>query len=128
MKMDYGEALTQLEPLALAAGRIVMDAYNGGCAVETKTDDSPVTWADREAERIILEGLRRDFPHIPIVAEEEVSAGLMPAELGTMFFLVDPLDGTREFVNRSEDFTVNIGLVVDGEPVLGARQCCAVFG
>ncbi|MGQ2906421.1 MAG: 3'(2'),5'-bisphosphate nucleotidase CysQ [Aliihoeflea sp.] len=119
MTIDYGEALTRLEPLALAAGRIVMDAYRGGCAVETKTDDSPVTWADREAERIILEGLRRDFPQIPIVAEEEVSAGLMPADLGTMFFLVDPLDGTREFVNRSEDFTVNIALVVDGMPALG---------
>jgi 3'(2'), 5'-bisphosphate nucleotidase len=119
MTIDHGEALTRLEPLALAAGKIVLDAYRGGCAVETKSDDSPVTFADREAERIILAGLRHDFPAIPIVAEEEVSAGRMPADLDAMFFLVDPLDGTREFVNRSEDFTVNIALVVNGDPVLG---------
>lgn len=118
--LDYAQALARLEPMALEAGRVVLDAYRDGCAVETKADESPVTWADREAERIILAGLRREFPQIPIVAEEEVSAGLLPQTLGDAFFLVDPLDGTREFVNGSEDFTVNIALIVGGEPVLGA--------
>ncbi|MHB2265363.1 3'(2'),5'-bisphosphate nucleotidase CysQ [Aliihoeflea sp. PC F10.4] len=117
---DYARALARLETMALDAGRVVLDAYRNGCAVEQKADESPVTWADREAERIILAGLRHEFPNIPIVAEEEVSAGILPQALGNAFFLVDPLDGTREFVNRSEDFTVNIALIVDGDPVLGA--------
>jgi 3'(2'), 5'-bisphosphate nucleotidase len=107
------------EHLALAAGREVMRVYRAGCAVDRKSDSSPVTEADRESEKIILAGLRGAFPGIPCVAEEEASAGIMAPDLGDAFFLVDPLDGTKEFVNRRTDFTVNIALVRDGVPEIG---------
>lgn len=108
-----------LERLALEAGREVMRIYRAGCRVDSKADSTPVTEADRASERIILAGLRAAFPALACVAEEEASAGLSPARLGEAFFLVDPLDGTKEFVKRNEDFTVNIALVRDGAPVLG---------
>ncbi|WP_167531229.1 MULTISPECIES: 3'(2'),5'-bisphosphate nucleotidase CysQ [unclassified Mesorhizobium] len=107
------------ERLALAAGREVMRVFHAGCAVDRKSDSSPVTEADRESEKIILAGLRTEFPDIPCVAEEEAAAGVMPGELGEAFFLVDPLDGTKEFVNRRTDFTVNIALVRHGVPEVG---------
>lgn len=107
------------ERLALDAGRSIMDVFHAGFAVEQKGDESPVTEADRAAEQIILAGLREVFPNIPCVAEEEVAAGVAPQELGEAFFLVDPLDGTREFIRRSGDFTVNIALVRDGRPEIG---------
>jgi len=113
------DVLPVLERLALSAGRKVMEVFHAGYAVERKSDASPVTMADRASESIILEGLRSGFPEIPCVAEEEVSEGVLPAALGAMFFLVDPLDGTREFVNRNGDFTVNIGLVLEGRPEMG---------
>jgi 3'(2'), 5'-bisphosphate nucleotidase len=113
------DVLPVLESLALAAGRKVMDAFHAGFAVGLKSDASPVTEADRASEELILAGLRAAFPQIPCVAEEEVSAGVLPVRLGSVFFLVDPLDGTREFVARSGDFTVNIALVVKGSPVIG---------
>jgi 3'(2'), 5'-bisphosphate nucleotidase len=113
------EILTVLEGLALAAGRKVMEAFHAGFAVERKADASPVTVADRASEAIILAGLRSAFPQIPCVAEEEFSGGVLPAELGEVFFLVDPLDGTKEFVARNDEFCVNIALVEDRFPVLG---------
>lgn len=102
----------------LAAGRIVMQVYDGGFAVEHKGDASPVTEADRLAEVVILADLARLLPEIPVVAEESGSEGRIPA-VGRSFFLVDPVDGTREFISRNGDFTVNIGLIRDGAPVLG---------
>ncbi|WP_192183747.1 3'(2'),5'-bisphosphate nucleotidase CysQ [Mesorhizobium amorphae] len=107
------------ERLALEAGREVMRVFHEGCAVDRKSDSSPVTEADRESEKIILAGLRAAFPEIPCVAEEEASAGIMPSDLGDAFFLIDPLDGTKEFVNRRTDFTVNIALVRHGVPEVG---------
>ncbi|WP_292544203.1 3'(2'),5'-bisphosphate nucleotidase CysQ [Mesorhizobium sp.] len=107
------------ERLALAAGREVMRVFDAGCAVDQKSDSSPVTEADRESEKIILAGLRAAFPDIPCVAEEEASAGIVPPDLDDAFFLVDPLDGTKEFVNRRTDFTVNIALVRHGVPAIG---------
>ncbi|TIS57532.1 MAG: 3'(2'),5'-bisphosphate nucleotidase CysQ [Mesorhizobium sp.] len=107
------------ERLALEAGREVMRVYRTGCAVDQKSDSSPVTEADRESEKIILAGLRAAFPGIPCVAEEEASAGVVAPDLGDAFFLVDPLDGTKEFVNRRTDFTVNIALVRAGVPEIG---------
>ena len=85
-----------------------------------KNDQSPVTEADEQAEKIILDGLARHFPDIPVVAEEQASAGQRArTELGNCFFLVDPLDGTKEFVAGREDFTVNIALIENGVPVAG---------
>ena len=103
---------------ALAAGDEIDRIYEEGCEAEEKLDGSPVTIADRHAELIILERLFRDCPDIPVLAEEEASAGRIP-ELGTRFFCVDPLDGTKGFVNRTGEFTVNIALIEDGAPVAG---------
>lgn len=111
--------LTTFESLALAAGRRIMEVLRAGPRVEHKADASPVTQADRDAEAIILAGLRAALPGMPVVAEEETSAGIGPDEVGETFLLVDPLDGTREFVAGRGDFTVNIALVRDHVPALG---------
>jgi 3'(2'),5'-bisphosphate nucleotidase len=103
---------------SLAAGAEIERIYGEGCATEEKEDGSPVTVADRNAEAIILEHLGLAFPEIPVLAEEEAAAGRIP-ELGRRFFCVDPLDGTRGFVQRTGEFTVNIGLIEDGAPVAG---------
>lgn len=111
--------LAVLERLALEAGRVIGALFRAGCAVERKADASPVTEADHAAERIILAGLREAFPDIACVAEEEIAAGGMPISLPPVFFLVDPLDGTREFIGGKTDFTVNIALVRQEQPELG---------
>ena len=103
---------------AVEAGRAAHEIYIAGFEVQRKADHSPVTQADHAAEAIILERLRHAAPEVPIVAEEEVAAGRQPA-IGSLFFLVDPLDGTKEFIQRIGDFTVNIALVRDGVPVMG---------
>ena len=103
---------------AVEAGRAAHEIYIAGFEVQRKADHSPVTQADHAAEAIILERLRHAAPEVPIVAEEEVAAGRQPA-IGSQFFLVDPLDGTKEFIQRIGDFTVNIALVRDGVPVMG---------
>ncbi|PHP64666.1 3'(2'),5'-bisphosphate nucleotidase [Zhengella mangrovi] len=111
--------LSVFEGLALAAGREIMTVRAGGVTAETKSDLSPVTEADRRAEAVILAGLGRSFPGIPVIAEEEVAAGRVPDIGDAAFILVDPLDGTREFVSGKDDFTVNIALVVNGYPAVG---------
>jgi 3'(2'), 5'-bisphosphate nucleotidase len=110
--------LGQLVTLTSAAGDAVWDHFVGAGKHELKADQSPVTAADREGERIILAGLAVAAPNIPVVAEEEASAGRAPT-VGSSFFLVDPLDGTKEFIRKGTDFTVNIGLVEGGVPTLG---------
>lgn len=104
---------------AVQAGAAIMAVVEAGFEVVRKADESPVTAADHAAEAVILEALARLAPGVPVVAEEEVAAGRTP-KIGEAFFLVDPLDGTKEFVRRGTDFTVNIGLVEAGEPTLGA--------
>jgi 3'(2'), 5'-bisphosphate nucleotidase len=107
------------EKLALAAGGAILDIYRAGANVSYKADSSPVTEADERAEAIILEGLGKAYPDIPVVAEEAAAAGNIPDVSGNRFFLVDPLDGTKEFINRRDDFTVNIALIENGVPVAG---------
>jgi 3'(2'), 5'-bisphosphate nucleotidase len=110
-----------LEPLADAAreaGEAIQTIVRRGFEVEAKSDRSPVTEADRAAELIILAALARAAPGVPVIAEEEVAAGRIPAH-GDTYFLVDPLDGTKEFVRGGDDYTVNIGLVEQGVPILG---------
>lgn len=107
------------EEIARRAGAAIMEVYDAGPTVSFKSDSSPVTEADRRAETIILDALRVRWPEIPVVAEEEISAGHVPGDLGDRFFLVDPLDGTREFIDRRGDFTVNIALVEYGAPTVG---------
>ncbi len=108
-----------LNPIMLAAGAEILRIYATDFAVAGKADQSPVTEADGAAERIILEGLAHIAPGIPVVAEEEASAGRIP-ETESRFFLVDPLDGTKEFISRNGEFTVNIALIENGEPIRGA--------
>lgn len=113
------DILETLIELSLAAGEEIMEVFSTDFSVEQKEDDSPVTEADQRAEDVILAGLRVATPDIPIVAEEMASAGEAPENAGREFWLVDPLDGTREFINRRTDFTVNIALIRDGVPVMG---------
>lgn len=117
---DDAKTCEHISELALKAGREIMRIYRGGIEVERKADESPVTQADRAGERIIIAGLTKLFPAVPIVAEEAISEGHAPGDLGNEFFLVDPLDGTKEFIKKRGDFTVNIALVRRGAPVIGA--------
>jgi len=110
--------LESLVPIVRAAGAVVMDLYRTDFAVRGKDDASPVTEADERAEALIVPALETLLPGVPVVAEEAVAAGRLPA-FGRRFWLVDPLDGTKEFIKRNGEFTVNIALVVGGEPVLG---------
>lgn len=118
MSFDNFRLADQLLGTAVEAGAAIMRHRRRGFSVEAKADASPVTAADREAEEIILEALARCAPGIPVVAEEAVSRGECPS-LDDAFFLVDPLDGTREFIGGGTDFTVNIGLVSEGVPRFG---------
>ncbi|MEI6987585.1 MAG: 3'(2'),5'-bisphosphate nucleotidase CysQ [Rhodospirillaceae bacterium] len=112
--------LPAVRDVALAAGAVVLRHYAQRANAETKADGSPVTAADREAEALIVPVLRRLLPGVPVVAEEAAAVGDLPeVAAGGRFWLVDPLDGTREFISRNGEFTVNIALIEDGRPVLG---------
>ena len=107
-----------LAAIALEAGELIMQVYATDFEVFNKNDKSPVTEADEKAEAWILNALAELAPDIPVLAEEAVSAGHIP-EIGDRFILVDPLDGTKEFINKRGEFTVNIALIEHGRPVLG---------
>lgn len=113
------ELLTLAVRLADEAAAAIRSIRAAGFAVETKTDTTPVTLADRQAEALITAGLRAAVPEIPVVAEEEVAAGRITAP-APRYWLVDPLDGTREFAGGRDEFAVCIGLIENGAPVLGA--------
>jgi 3'(2'), 5'-bisphosphate nucleotidase len=103
----------------LQAGRLQLAHRAAGIVAEQKSDKSPVTEADRASEDLLLAALAKLAPGIPVVAEESVAAGRIPADLGREYFLIDPLDGTREFIRGGDDFTVNVALVRDGTPTFG---------
>ena len=113
------ETAVFLAEAALAAGRAVMDVYAHGIDVETKPDGSPVTLADRRADEIICAFLRTRAVSPPIVAEESFSGSFVATGV-ERFILVDPLDGTREFLARNDEFTINVALIDRGAPVAGA--------
>lgn len=115
---EAGPLLRAVQRIAREAGAAVMAVYAAPFAVRAKDDDSPVTEADERAEAIIVPALLALDATVPVVAEEAASRGPPPL-VGRRFWLVDPLDGTREFVARNGEFTVNIALVDDGRPVLG---------
>jgi 3'(2'), 5'-bisphosphate nucleotidase len=115
---DEQALLEALVVAARAAGAEILKLVEAGFEIETKSDESPVTICDRAAEQIILRALADCAPGVPVIAEEEVAAGRIPAH-GDTYFLVDPLDGTKEFVRGGDDYTVNIGLVAGGLPRLG---------
>jgi 3'(2'), 5'-bisphosphate nucleotidase len=116
--LDHSDLLDRHAAAAREAGEALLTVVRRGFEVEAKADASPVTEADRAAELIILAALAQAAPGIPVIAEEEVAAGRIPAH-DDVFFLVDPLDGTKEFVRGGDDYTVNIGLVEGGAPKLG---------
>ncbi len=116
--MDKDALLDACADAARAAGEAILTIVRRGFEVESKRDSSPVTEADRAAELIILAALAEAAPGVPVIAEEEVAAGRIPAH-DEIYFLVDPLDGTKEFVRGGDDYTVNIGLIDKGAPVLG---------
>lgn len=116
--MEHERLLDQLADTAREAGEAILAIVRRGFDVEAKSDRSPVTEADRAAELIILAALARAAPGVPVIAEEEVAAGRIP-DHGDTFFLVDPLDGTKEFVRGGDDYTVNVALVESLVPRLG---------
>lgn len=103
----------------LEAGKVVMEVFHTDFEVFGKDDKSPVTEADRRGEEVISAALTQIAPDIPLVGEEAKSEGHCPDISGGVFWLVDPLDGTKEFIKRGSDFTVNIGLIKDGVPIAG---------
>lgn len=118
MSIDYGRLMDDLAVAAREAGEAILHVVRRGFEVESKHDTSPVTEADRAAELVILGALARAAPGVPVIAEEEVAAGRIPA-YDHIYFLVDPLDGTKEFIRGGDDYTVNIGLIEQGTPKLG---------
>ena len=118
MSQDHTRLVGELGEAAREAGEAILAIVRRGFEVESKADTSPVTVADRAAELVILAALARAAPGVPVIAEEEVAAGRIPAHDDT-YFLVDPLDGTKEFIRGGDDYTVNIGLIEGGVPKLG---------
>jgi len=118
--MSDSGAGARLARIVEAASGIILPLWRTGLSVDVKTDDSPVTEADRRGEALILERLKAEFPDIPVIAEEASSASGVPLSIAERFFLVDPLDGTKAFVRGEAHFTVNIGLIEAGVPVAGA--------
>ena len=116
---DLSALVAVISDIAIRAAAEIQQVAARPFEVSEKSDTSPVTEADERAEAIILAGLKAYYPDIPVVAEEEVAAGRIPDVSAGRFFLVDPLDGTKEFVKRRTDYTVNIALVENGAPVAG---------
>lgn len=115
--MDFEKLTVEMRKLALEAGDVIMDIYQSDdFDVRSKSDDSPVTAADEAADALISKGLRAAFPDVLLVTEEQAESH---KEQASEFLIVDPLDGTKEFVHRRGDFTVNIAYVKDGVPIRG---------
>ena len=118
-RMTDAELLDLAADLARQAGHAILGVKRAGFAVERKLDQSVVTEADRIAEALIAEALRAATPDIPVVAEEEIAAGHIPGS-AARYWLVDPLDGTRDFAKGSDEYAVCVGLVENGRAILGA--------
>jgi 3'(2'), 5'-bisphosphate nucleotidase len=118
LDLDYGAIAEVFAELAVVAGAAIMRFYRTDSHAQTKADKSPVCDADVAGEAIILAGLAARLPNIPVISEEAAASGAV-AQVGDAFILVDPVDGTREFLAGKDEFTVNIGLVVRGEPKVG---------
>jgi 3'(2'), 5'-bisphosphate nucleotidase len=119
MAVNFENLISPILDTMLEAGDVVMEVYNSDFEVYGKTDQSPVTEADRRGEDVITAALTELAPEIPVVGEEAKSEGKCPDISGGIFWLVDPLDGTKEFIKKGNDFTVNIGLIENGAPVMG---------
>jgi 3'(2'), 5'-bisphosphate nucleotidase len=125
-KSRYEALIPELRNIAIRAGALILDIYRSDFEVREKSDSSPVTEADEAAERLIIPALRALAPGIPVIAEEAAAAGELDRISGDNFWLVDPLDGTKEFIARRDEFTVNIALIERGRPVLGVVHAPAL--
>jgi len=126
--IDDEDLIAALRSIAERAGQVILAHYAKGGDIEVrgKDDDSPVTDADEAAETFILRALENLTPEIPVVSEEAMAAGARPDISGDLFWLVDPLDGTKEFLARNDEFTVNIALIQDGAPIAGVVHAPAM--
>jgi 3'(2'), 5'-bisphosphate nucleotidase len=122
---DMRDLAESLLATVLTAARVQMAHFSAGVTPKTKADQSPVTAADHESEDIILAGLARIAPGIPVVSEEQAAAGRIPST-GDLFFLVDPLDGTKPFIRGSPQFTINVALIQMRSPVFGLVYAPAI--
>jgi 3'(2'), 5'-bisphosphate nucleotidase len=119
MTTDPNQLLLDVTALAREAGRAILEVYASSFSVQEKADSSPLTEADLRSEKLILAGLRRIAPEIPVLSEESAQAAFATRRKWSRLWVVDPLDGTKEFVQRNGEFTVNIALVDNQRPVLG---------
>ncbi|NVK17589.1 MAG: 3'(2'),5'-bisphosphate nucleotidase CysQ [Methylocystaceae bacterium] len=125
-KLDQA-TIDKLLDIARIAGDATMEIYKTDFEIYSKKDESPVTEADRKAEEIITPVLKELAPHIPIVAEEAFSAGHIPDVSGMPFWLVDPVDGTKQFIKKQDEFTVNIALIDENRtPIFGVVHAPAL--
>ena len=113
------ELLNEVTLIARAAGEAIMEVYRGHIEVERKDDNSPLTVADLAANHVIQSNLGKLSPEIPVISEESAAMDFSVRSNWRRYWLVDPLDGTREFIKRNDEFTVNIALIEEGSPVLG---------
>ena len=120
------DLIESLLDLSIEAGDAILEIYHTDFDVRSKDDSSPVTEADEKAEAIILAGLAELAPSIPAIGEEAYTAGSRPDISGGTFWLVDALDGTKEFVNKRDEFTVNIALIENGVPTFGIVHAPAI--
>jgi 3'(2'), 5'-bisphosphate nucleotidase len=116
---DFTALAKELLPVVARAGAAIMQVYGAAFSVQRKDDNSPLTLADLESQRVIIEGLKRITPDVPILSEESATAPWTQRQTWPELWVVDPLDGTREFVKRNGEFTVNVALIVQHEPLLG---------
>ena len=120
--MQYADTVKEIGKIAVQAGEEILKIYHDSDfsqVVNFKSDNSPLTLADKAAHNIINEMLIKQFPEIPIISEEGREVLFEERKDWSMFWLVDPLDGTKEFINRNGEFTVNIALIKNNRPVLG---------
>lgn len=116
---DLKELIDPVVQIAYQAGKKIMEVYDSGFAIEEKPDHTPVTEADMAANKVIEAGLRELTPHLPILTEETKPTPFSVRQTWDRYWLIDPLDGTREFIKRNGEFTVNIALIDGGESVMG---------
>lgn len=125
-KRQWQDLVAAVNRIAQQAGQVIMQVYAQDFAVDHKDDASPVTQADLQAHRVISQALNDLTPTIPVLTEEQTAPGFAERQRWHSYWLVDPLDGTREFIKRNGEFSVNIALVVNHQPVLGVVQAPAL--
>ncbi len=124
--MNHTDLLEEVLNLSIRAGEAIMEIYAKDFNVEYKEDESPVTEADLAAHQIIVAGLKTLTPEMPILSEESAGIDWQERQQWQEYWLVDPIDGTKEFIKKNGEFTVNIALINNGEPILGVVHAPAL--